>query len=124
MQKQRVSPAYRPENLQRQPNERVWAAFLRPKAEISHPAILHNAIAAQNESIQILPVCLWEFYENFKHLPKIAVQKCKSGKQGKLKQRQICIFSKPELANEILTVCKMQGAMHLLKLKLAFLTPD
>ena len=100
------------------------AAFLRPKAEISHPAILHNAIAAQNESIQILPVCLWEFYENFKHLPKIAVQKCKSGKQGKLKQRQICIFSKPELANEILTVCKMQDAMHLLKLKLAFLTPD
>ena len=50
--------------------------------------ILHNAIAAQNESIQILPVCLWEFDENFKHLPKIAVQKCKSGNAAGDKNEQ------------------------------------
>ena len=69
-----------------------------------------------------MPVCLWEFYENFKYRPKMHPQKCKSGMQKGLKKRRICIISKLELANEIPAACKMQAAMHLLNHKLAFLT--
>jgi len=97
---------------------------LRPKAEILHLAFLQNAIAAQTVQHRILPVCLLEFYENFKHCPKMSRQNCGTSLQTGLKNRQICIISRLKLANEILHACKMQAAMHPLKLKLAFLTQN
>ena len=98
--------------------------FFAPKSWNFAPDFLQGAIIAQMAQRQSFGVYLYGIYEFFMRCPKTHPQKCKTGMQIWTQKRQICIFSKLKLANEILIVRKMQVTMHLSKLKLAFLTPN